>query len=60
MCVTFFFFFWSCLIELCFDDLGVFVLQVRIICGVEHDDLKRLFHVSKSIREAVCPWNQLI
>lgn len=28
-------------------------LQIRVLCGVEHDDLKRLFHVSKSIREAV-------
>ncbi|KAK1412320.1 hypothetical protein QVD17_33474 [Tagetes erecta] len=26
---------------------------IKVICGVEHDDLKRLFHVSKSIREAV-------
>ncbi|CAH9133700.1 unnamed protein product [Cuscuta epithymum] len=26
---------------------------IRIVCGVEHDDLKRLFHVSKGIREAV-------
>ncbi|CAH9133699.1 unnamed protein product [Cuscuta epithymum] len=25
---------------------------IRIVCGVEHDDLKRLFHVSKGIREA--------
>ncbi|KAL3522172.1 hypothetical protein ACH5RR_015006 [Cinchona calisaya] len=25
---------------------------IRILCGVEHDDLKRLFFVSKSIREA--------
>ncbi|KAL4289846.1 hypothetical protein GQ457_14G010270 [Hibiscus cannabinus] len=25
---------------------------IRIICGVEHDDLKQLFNVSKSIREA--------
>ncbi|KAK4485171.1 hypothetical protein RD792_007784 [Penstemon davidsonii] len=27
-------------------------ILIRIICGVEHDDLKRLFFVSKSIREA--------
>ncbi|KAI3818762.1 hypothetical protein L1987_12579 [Smallanthus sonchifolius] len=26
---------------------------IKVICGVEHDDLKRLFHVSKQIREAV-------
>nr|GMC87997.1 F-box protein At1g61340-like [Ipomoea batatas] len=25
---------------------------IRIVCGVDHDDLKRLFHVSKAIREA--------
>ncbi|GMI93378.1 F-box stress induced 2 [Hibiscus trionum] len=25
---------------------------IRIICGVDHDDLKQLFNVSKSIREA--------
>ncbi|KAE8733224.1 putative Heteroproteinous nuclear ribonucleoprotein U-like protein 1 [Hibiscus syriacus] len=25
---------------------------IRIICGVKHDDLKQLFNVSKSIREA--------
>ncbi|CDO99633.1 unnamed protein product [Coffea canephora] len=25
---------------------------IRILCGVEHDDLKRLFFVSKSLREA--------
>ena len=28
-------------------------LQIRIICGVDHEDLKQLFNVSKSIREAV-------
>ncbi|KAH0721850.1 hypothetical protein KY289_004894 [Solanum tuberosum] len=27
-------------------------IMIRIVCGVEHDDLKRLFHVSKPIREA--------
>ncbi|KAA8519886.1 hypothetical protein F0562_014204 [Nyssa sinensis] len=32
--------------------VGVFVLQIRILCGVNHDDLKQLFHVSKLIREA--------
>ncbi|GJV26163.1 hypothetical protein Tco_1378858 [Tanacetum coccineum] len=26
---------------------------IKILCGVDHDDLKRLFHVSKPIREAV-------
>lgn len=31
----------------------IFVLQIRVLCGVEHDDLKRVVHVSKSIREAV-------
>ncbi|KAK9065327.1 hypothetical protein SSX86_016710 [Deinandra increscens subsp. villosa] len=28
-------------------------ILIKVICGVEHDDLKRLFHVSKPIREAV-------
>lgn len=28
-------------------------MQIRIICGVEHGDLKQLFNVSKTIREAV-------
>ncbi|XP_010476035.1 PREDICTED: F-box protein At1g61340-like [Camelina sativa] len=27
-------------------------ILVRIICGVEHEDLKQLFNVSKTIREA--------
>ncbi|KAI3741108.1 hypothetical protein L1987_58775 [Smallanthus sonchifolius] len=27
-------------------------ILIKILCGVDHDDLKRLFHVSKSIREA--------
>ncbi|XP_009761690.1 F-box protein At1g61340-like [Nicotiana sylvestris] len=27
-------------------------ILIRIVCGVDHDDLKRLFHVSKAIREA--------
>ncbi|KAF3642415.1 hypothetical protein CQW23_32620 [Capsicum baccatum] len=27
-------------------------ILIRIVCGVDHDDLKRLFHVSKTIREA--------
>ncbi|GKB09830.1 F-box protein SKIP27-like protein [Tanacetum coccineum] len=26
---------------------------VRVLCGVQHDDLRRLFFVSKTIREAV-------
>nr|DAD23052.1 TPA_asm: hypothetical protein HUJ06_024515 [Nelumbo nucifera] len=26
--------------------------QVQVLCGVDHDDLKQLFHVSKTIREA--------
>lgn len=28
-------------------------LQVGILCGVEHDDLKQLIRVSKSIKDAV-------
>ncbi|KAI7736269.1 hypothetical protein M8C21_022719 [Ambrosia artemisiifolia] len=27
-------------------------ILIKILCGVDHDDLKRLFHVSKQIREA--------
>ncbi|KAM7264908.1 hypothetical protein ACFE04_002591 [Oxalis oulophora] len=27
-------------------------ILIRILCGVEHKDLKQLFHVSKTIREA--------
>ncbi|XP_009768012.1 F-box protein At1g61340-like [Nicotiana tabacum] len=27
-------------------------ILIRIVCGVDHDDLKRLFHVSRTIREA--------
>lgn len=27
-------------------------ILIRILCGVDHDDLTRLFHVSKLIREA--------
>ncbi|KAL8107884.1 F-box protein At1g61340-like [Apium graveolens] len=27
-------------------------ILIKILCGVEHDDLKRLFYVSKSIRAA--------
>lgn len=30
-----------------------FCLQIRILCGVDHEDLKRLFNVSKMFREAV-------
>ncbi|XP_071914082.1 F-box protein SKIP27-like [Coffea arabica] len=33
---------------ICLDALDM----IRTLCGVEHDDLKRLFFVSKSIREA--------
>ena len=33
--------------------LFILFLQIRIICGVDHEDLKQLFNVSKSIREAV-------
>lgn len=27
-------------------------ILIRVLCGVDHDDLKRLFHVSKAIQEA--------
>ena len=27
-------------------------ILIRILCGVDHDDLKQLFHVSRTIREA--------
>ncbi|KAJ6738068.1 F-BOX PROTEIN SKIP27 [Salix koriyanagi] len=27
-------------------------ILIRVLCGVDHDDLKQLFHVSKVIREA--------
>ncbi|MED6131450.1 hypothetical protein PIB30_010206 [Stylosanthes scabra] len=27
-------------------------ILIKVICGVEHEDLHRLFHVSKTIREA--------
>ncbi|KAI8567521.1 hypothetical protein RHMOL_Rhmol02G0129300 [Rhododendron molle] len=27
-------------------------ILIRILCGVDHDDLKKLFHVSKTFREA--------
>ncbi|XP_010277938.1 PREDICTED: F-box protein SKIP27-like [Nelumbo nucifera] len=27
-------------------------LLIRVLCSVDHDDLKELFHVSKTIREA--------
>ncbi|CAH8340762.1 unnamed protein product [Eruca vesicaria subsp. sativa] len=33
------------------EDLPLDIL-VRIICGVEHEDLKQLFHISKTVREA--------
>ncbi|CAN4083947.1 unnamed protein product [Withania somnifera] len=33
------------------EDLPQDIL-IRIVCGVDHDDLKRLFHVSRVIREA--------
>lgn len=29
------------------------LVQIRILCFVDHDDLKQLFHVSKSIKETV-------
>ncbi|XP_058089969.1 F-box protein At1g61340 [Magnolia sinica] len=34
-------------------------ILVRILCGVEHDDLKQLFHVSNTIREATTIAKQL-
>ncbi|ESQ29295.1 hypothetical protein EUTSA_v10023716mg [Eutrema salsugineum] len=40
------------------EDLPQDIL-VRIICGVEHEDLKQLFHVSKTIREATLIAKQL-
>ena len=30
-----------------------FVLQIRVLCGVDHEDLNQLTNVSKAIREAV-------
>ncbi|KAL1289299.1 hypothetical protein HN51_057755 [Arachis hypogaea] len=27
-------------------------ILIKVVCGVEHEDLHRLFHVSKAIREA--------
>ena len=27
-------------------------ILIRILCGVDHDDLKQLFHVSRTIRDA--------
>ncbi|XP_060192820.1 F-box protein At1g61340-like [Lycium barbarum] len=33
------------------EDLPQDIL-IKVVCGVEHDDLKRLFHVSRAIREA--------
>ncbi|KAJ4901990.1 hypothetical protein Rs2_15941 [Raphanus sativus] len=40
------------------EDLHLDIL-VRIICGVEHEDLKQLFHVSKTVREATLIAKQL-
>ena len=43
-------------LELKIDISGFFFFlaeQIRVLCGVNHEDLKQLFHVSKSIREAV-------
>ncbi|CAN7012079.1 hypothetical protein Bca4012_030688 [Brassica carinata] len=39
------------------EDLHLDIL-VRIICRVEHEDLKQLFHVSKTVREATLIANQ--
>ncbi|XP_004233817.1 F-box protein At1g61340 [Solanum lycopersicum] len=33
------------------EDLPQDIL-IRVLCGVDHDDLKRLYHVSRAIREA--------
>nr|VDC76302.1 unnamed protein product [Brassica rapa] len=41
--------------DLSFYDLWIilsYLILLRIICGVEHEDLKQLFHVSKAVREA--------
>ncbi|XP_061352392.1 F-box protein At1g61340-like [Gastrolobium bilobum] len=27
-------------------------ILIKVLCGVDHEDLKQLFHVSKTIREA--------
>lgn len=43
-------------LELKIDISGFFFFlteQIRVLCGVNHEDLKQLFHVSKTIREAV-------
>ncbi|CAG7885633.1 unnamed protein product [Brassica rapa] len=43
------------LVNLSFYDLWIilsYLILLRIICGVEHEDLKQLFHVSKAVREA--------
>ena len=45
-------------LELKIDISGFFFFfflaeQIRVLCGVNPEDLKQLFHVSKSIREAV-------
>ncbi|KAJ0082475.1 F-box protein At1g61340-like [Pistacia vera] len=44
-------------IDLEYDERSLFEalpqdILIRIICGVNHEDLKQLFHVSKAIREA--------
>nr|VDD08806.1 unnamed protein product [Brassica oleracea] len=42
-------------LDLSFYDLWILLsysILVRIICRVEHEDLKQLFHVSKTVREA--------
>ncbi|KAK4491684.1 hypothetical protein RD792_002450 [Penstemon davidsonii] len=41
----------SCAQKCSLEDLPQEIL-IRILCGVEHDDLKRLFFVSKAMREA--------
>ena len=40
-------------IERFFIDEMISFLQIRILCGVDHDDLKQLFHVPSTIIDAV-------
>ncbi|GJT53247.1 hypothetical protein Tco_0988301 [Tanacetum coccineum] len=36
-----------------YDFISLNLEHIKILCGVDHDDLKSLFHVSKPIREVV-------
>ncbi|KAK6932486.1 hypothetical protein RJ641_002110 [Dillenia turbinata] len=49
----------QCSLNLKDGDLGISFLEnlpqeilIRILCGVDHEDLKQLIHVSKSVRDA--------